>query len=135
MSEYGIDIALIQETFLKPNRPRACAIAGYIQLRTDRTYARKVTFIRSPAGIVKMGPPDGGRPIPTIKITDWKKVSTAFEKSTPPLNSIPDDIRTTEQIDHAIGALTSHVRTVVKRCEREVPASSDRRSFRLTFLN
>ncbi|GBP29609.1 Probable RNA-directed DNA polymerase from transposon X-element [Eumeta japonica] len=52
-----------------------------------------------------MGPPDGGRPIPTIKITDWKS------------------------IDHAIGALTSHVRTVVKRCEREVPASSDRRKF------
>ncbi|GBP00170.1 hypothetical protein EVAR_62499_1 [Eumeta japonica] len=41
MSEYGIDIALIQETFLKPNRPRACAIAGYVQLRTDRTYDRK----------------------------------------------------------------------------------------------
>ncbi|GBP86564.1 RNA-directed DNA polymerase from mobile element jockey [Eumeta japonica] len=50
------------------------AIAGYVQLRTDRTYDRKV-------------------------------------------------------IDHAIGALTSHVRTVVKRCEREVPASSDRRKF------
>ncbi|GBP55034.1 Chimeric ERCC6-PGBD3 protein [Eumeta japonica] len=77
-----------------------------------------------------MGPPDGGRPYSTIKITDWKKVSTAFEKiDTPPLNSIHDDIRTTEQIDHAIGALTSHVRTVVKRCEREVPASSDRRKF------
>ncbi|GBP86527.1 RNA-directed DNA polymerase from mobile element jockey [Eumeta japonica] len=41
MSEYGIDIALIQETFLKPNRPRACVIAGYVQLRTDRTHARK----------------------------------------------------------------------------------------------
>ncbi|GBP24335.1 hypothetical protein EVAR_9433_1 [Eumeta japonica] len=41
MSEYGIDIALIQETYLKPNRPRACAIAGYVQLRTDRTYARR----------------------------------------------------------------------------------------------
>ncbi|GBP09608.1 hypothetical protein EVAR_76594_1 [Eumeta japonica] len=36
MSEYGVDIALIQETFLKPTRPRACAIAGYAQLRTDR---------------------------------------------------------------------------------------------------
>ncbi|GBP14527.1 hypothetical protein EVAR_99357_1 [Eumeta japonica] len=39
MSEYGIDI--IQETYLKPNRPRACAIAGYVQLRTDRTHARR----------------------------------------------------------------------------------------------
>ncbi|GBP83603.1 hypothetical protein EVAR_61217_1 [Eumeta japonica] len=41
MSEYGVYIALIQETFLKPNRPKACAIAGYVQLRTDRTDARK----------------------------------------------------------------------------------------------
>ncbi|GBP79257.1 hypothetical protein EVAR_87352_1 [Eumeta japonica] len=77
-----------------------------------------------------MGPPDGRRPISTIKITDWKRVSTAFEKiDTPPLNSIPDDFRTTEEIDHAIGALTSHVRTVVEKCKRKVPASSDRRKF------
>ncbi|GBP13807.1 RNA-directed DNA polymerase from mobile element jockey [Eumeta japonica] len=40
ISEYGIDIALIQEKFLKPSRPTACAIAGYIQLRTDRTHGR-----------------------------------------------------------------------------------------------
>ncbi|GBP64384.1 Probable RNA-directed DNA polymerase from transposon BS [Eumeta japonica] len=77
-----------------------------------------------------MGPPDGGRPISTSKITDWKRESTAFEKiDTLPLNSIPDDMRTTEEIDHAIGALTSHVRTVVEKCERKVPASSDRRKF------
>ncbi|GBP23741.1 hypothetical protein EVAR_13697_1 [Eumeta japonica] len=77
-----------------------------------------------------MGPPDSGRPVSTVKITDWKRVSTAFEKiDTPPLNSIPDDISTIEQIDHAIGALTSHVRSVVEKCEREVPASSDRRKF------
>ncbi|GBP98322.1 hypothetical protein EVAR_58228_1 [Eumeta japonica] len=39
--KYGIDIALIQETFLKPNRPRACAIAGYVQLeRTGLTLER-----------------------------------------------------------------------------------------------
>ncbi|GBP64423.1 RNA-directed DNA polymerase from mobile element jockey [Eumeta japonica] len=41
MSEYNIDIALIQETFLKPNMPKACAIAGYVQIRTDRTHGRK----------------------------------------------------------------------------------------------
>ncbi|GBP24336.1 hypothetical protein EVAR_9434_1 [Eumeta japonica] len=77
-----------------------------------------------------MGPLDGGRSISLIKITDWKKVSTAFEKiNTPPLNSIPDDIRTTEEIDHAIGALTNHVRTVVEKWERKVPASSDRRKY------
>ncbi|GBP36140.1 RNA-directed DNA polymerase from mobile element jockey [Eumeta japonica] len=78
--------------------------------------------------LLKMGPPNGGRPMPTIKITDCKIVSTAFEKiDTPPLNSIPDDIRTIEEIDHAIGALTSHVRTLVEKCEWEVPASSDHR--------
>ncbi|GBP41864.1 Probable RNA-directed DNA polymerase from transposon BS [Eumeta japonica] len=38
-------------------------------------------------------------------------------------------LRTTEGIEHAIGALTSQVRTVVKKCERKVPASSDRRKF------
>ncbi|GBP31083.1 RNA-directed DNA polymerase from mobile element jockey [Eumeta japonica] len=37
--EYGIDLVLVQETFLKPSRPRSCALPGYIQLRTDRTDA------------------------------------------------------------------------------------------------
>ncbi|GBP82724.1 Probable RNA-directed DNA polymerase from transposon BS [Eumeta japonica] len=75
-----------------------------------------------------MGPPDGGRPIPIRKITDWKRVSTALEKiDTPNLNSIPNDIASTDEIDFAIGALTNHVRTVVEESEREVPASSDRR--------
>ncbi|GBP67540.1 Nucleic-acid-binding protein from mobile element jockey [Eumeta japonica] len=37
MSEYGVDIAF-NSNFLKPNRPRACAIAGYVQYeRTGRT--------------------------------------------------------------------------------------------------
>ncbi|GBO99308.1 RNA-directed DNA polymerase from mobile element jockey [Eumeta japonica] len=272
MSEYGVDITLIQETFLKPTKPRACAIAGYVQLRKDRTHARRggtalyysrslhccpidipplinmeatgcrlamtdhrtlvivSVYLPSPQplhrsdlrallalgdavilfgdfncknprwgcpvldyngnkldqlqdrlefeiiapsvathyphnvthrpstidialtkGVVlnlnrietlhkltsdhrlvllKMGPPDGGRPNPTCKITDWKRVLTALEKiDTPPLNSIPDNIRTIDEINSAIGALTSHIRTVVKKCEREVPASSDHRKF------
>ncbi|GBP05509.1 RNA-directed DNA polymerase from mobile element jockey [Eumeta japonica] len=41
MSENSIDIALVQETYLKPKRPKACSIAGYVQLRTDRTYSSK----------------------------------------------------------------------------------------------
>ncbi|GBP50666.1 RNA-directed DNA polymerase from mobile element jockey [Eumeta japonica] len=40
-AENSIDIALVQETYLKPNRPKACSIAGYVQLRTDRTYSSK----------------------------------------------------------------------------------------------
>ncbi|GBP58584.1 Probable RNA-directed DNA polymerase from transposon BS [Eumeta japonica] len=43
MSENSIDIALVQETYLKPNRPKACSIAGYVQLRTDRTYSSALT--------------------------------------------------------------------------------------------
>ncbi|GBP67543.1 hypothetical protein EVAR_98596_1 [Eumeta japonica] len=37
--EYGLDLVLVQETFLKPSRPRSCALPGYVQLRTDRTDA------------------------------------------------------------------------------------------------
>ncbi|GBP34935.1 hypothetical protein EVAR_26526_1 [Eumeta japonica] len=59
-----------------------------------------------------------------------KRVSTALEKiDTPNLNSIPNDIASTDEIDLAIGVLTNHVRTVVEESEREVPASSDRRKF------
>ncbi|GBP68234.1 hypothetical protein EVAR_50379_1 [Eumeta japonica] len=77
-----------------------------------------------------MGPPDGGRPIPIRKITNWKRVSTVLEEiDTPNLNSIPNDIASTDEIDFAIGALTDHVRTVVEESEWEVPASSDRRKF------
>ncbi|GBP46907.1 Probable RNA-directed DNA polymerase from transposon BS [Eumeta japonica] len=80
--------------------------------------------------ILKMGPLDGGRPIPIRKITNWKRVSTALEEiDTPNLNSIPNDIASTDEIDFAIDALTNHVRTVVEESEREVPASSDRRKF------
>ncbi|GBP48086.1 Probable RNA-directed DNA polymerase from transposon BS [Eumeta japonica] len=75
-----------------------------------------------------MGPPDGGRPIP-IKITDWKRVSTALEKiDTPNLNSIPNDIASTDEIDFA--RCSYQPRQDSGRGERaEVPASSDRRKF------
>ncbi|GBP16720.1 hypothetical protein EVAR_13341_1 [Eumeta japonica] len=65
--------------------------------------------------ILKMGPPDSGRPIPTLEITDWKRASTTLEKiDTLLLNSMLDDISTTDEIDSAIDALTSHVKTVVR---------------------
>ncbi|GBP59513.1 hypothetical protein EVAR_42418_1 [Eumeta japonica] len=51
------------------------------------------------------------------------------EIDTPNLNSIPNDIASTDEIDFAIGALTNHVRIVVEESEREVSASSDRRKF------
>ncbi|GBP28538.1 hypothetical protein EVAR_23003_1 [Eumeta japonica] len=57
-----------------------------------------------------------------------KRVSTALEEvDTPNLNVIPDDIVSNNDIDTAIGALTKHIRSVVKRCQRKVPANSDRR--------
>ncbi|GBP49817.1 hypothetical protein EVAR_83766_1 [Eumeta japonica] len=76
-----------------------------------------------------MGSPDGGRPIPIRKITNGKECRPREEIDTPNLNSIPNDIASTEEIDFAIGALTNHVRTVVEESERAVPASSDRRKF------
>ncbi|GBP86522.1 hypothetical protein EVAR_69042_1 [Eumeta japonica] len=64
---------------------------GVPKFKSERHYIN----LRPTIGqFVKMGPPDGGRPNPTCKITDWKRVSTALEKiDTPPLNSIPDNIR------------------------------------------
>ncbi|GBP08471.1 RNA-directed DNA polymerase from mobile element jockey [Eumeta japonica] len=78
--------------------------------------------------LLKMRLSDGGSPNPTLKITDWKRVSNILEKiDTPSFNSIPDDIGTTDEIDSAKGFLTNHVRSVVENSGWEVPASSDRR--------
>ncbi|GBP81422.1 hypothetical protein EVAR_59424_1 [Eumeta japonica] len=76
--------------------------------------------------LLRMGPPAGGCPNTTIKIIDWNRMSTALEEiDTPTLNSVPDDINITDEVDPAIGALTTHVRTVVENNELTVPASSD----------
>ncbi|GBP94768.1 RNA-directed DNA polymerase from mobile element jockey [Eumeta japonica] len=78
--------------------------------------------------LLRMGPPTGGCPKPMIKITDWKRVSSALEKvDTPAFNNIPDAIETTDEIDSSIEAITNHIRTMVERCLRVVPASVNRR--------
>ncbi|GBP36782.1 RNA-directed DNA polymerase from mobile element jockey [Eumeta japonica] len=71
--------------------------------------------------------PSGTAPLRKT-ITSWKKVSAALEETdTPVLNNIPDDIVSTDDIDNAIGALTSHITTVVENSSRKVPAKSDRK--------
>ncbi|GBP63899.1 Probable RNA-directed DNA polymerase from transposon BS [Eumeta japonica] len=220
--KYGIDVALVQETLLTPNRPKSCALAGYLQLQTDRTDAPlggtavfyklllqccpidlpnlsnieatwgcrhllwrfnpgdnklprlskklkldiiallipthypddlvsrlSITDIAITKGValnvnciepihrfvsdhrpvlLRMGPPTGGCLKPMIRIIEWKRVSAVLEEvDTPALNNIPDIIETTHKIDSALGALTNHIRTLVKRCSRVVPASVDRR--------
>ncbi|GBP88724.1 Nucleic-acid-binding protein from transposon X-element [Eumeta japonica] len=78
--------------------------------------------------LLRLGPPTGGFPKPMIKITDWKRVSTVLEEvDTPALNTIPDVIETTDEIDSSIKALTNYIMTVVKKHSWEVPASVDRR--------
>ncbi|GBP65550.1 hypothetical protein EVAR_87526_1 [Eumeta japonica] len=78
--------------------------------------------------LLKMDPSDGESSNTTLKITDWKRVPTALEKiDTPSLKSILYDISTTDEIDSAKDARTNHVRTVVEKSRRDVPASSDRR--------
>ncbi|GBP17916.1 hypothetical protein EVAR_7909_1 [Eumeta japonica] len=75
-----------------------------------------------------MGSPTSWSSNPTIKTTKWNGVLTALEEiDTPSLNSITDDINTTNKIDSAIDALTNHVRIVVGNNERKVPLSSDHR--------
>ncbi|GBP26353.1 hypothetical protein EVAR_95526_1 [Eumeta japonica] len=63
---------------------------------------------------------------PLVKtITNWQKASTALEEiNNPILNSIPNDIVSTDNIDNATGALTNHIRTVVKNSSKVVPANS-----------
>ncbi|GBP46950.1 hypothetical protein EVAR_30982_1 [Eumeta japonica] len=53
---------------------------------------------------------------PSMKIIiNWQKVSVALEEiDTSILNSIPNNIASTDDIDSAIGTLTSHIRTVVE---------------------
>ncbi|GBP52610.1 Phenylalanine--tRNA ligase alpha subunit [Eumeta japonica] len=65
--------------------------------------------------------------LPSIKtITNWQKVSTALEEiDTPILNSIPNDIVSTDDIDNAIDALTINIRTVVESSSRTVPTKSE----------
>ncbi|GBP34182.1 RNA-directed DNA polymerase from mobile element jockey [Eumeta japonica] len=208
--EYGIDIVLVQETLLKPNSPKSCTLAGYVQLRTDRTdaplggtaiyYKRSlqccpidlptlsnieatgcrlamtghrtlviVSIYLSPSKkllrsdieallalgdaiilfgdfnckhtnwgcavsnpgdhrpvLLRLGPP-GGCPKPMIKITEWKRVSTALEEvDTPALNTIPDVIETTDEIDSSIGSHQPH-QDGGQEVLAEVPASVDRR--------
>ncbi|GBP82337.1 Probable RNA-directed DNA polymerase from transposon X-element [Eumeta japonica] len=77
---------------------------------------------------MRLGSLIGDCPPPRKIITSWKKVSAALEETdTPLLNNIPDDIVSTDDIDNAIGALISHITTVVENSSRKVPAKSDRR--------
>ncbi|GBP63304.1 Probable RNA-directed DNA polymerase from transposon X-element [Eumeta japonica] len=75
--------------------------------------------------ILKMGPPDGGRPIPFRKITNWKRVSTALEKiDTPNLNSIPP--MTSQQKNAALRRASAYptpeYRSRARALQREVKA-------------
>ncbi|GBP84111.1 Probable RNA-directed DNA polymerase from transposon X-element [Eumeta japonica] len=176
MSKNSIGIALVQETYLKPNRPKACSIAGYVQLGTDRTHSREAVILFGDFNCknIRWGCPsnnyngikldeledrlDFGIIAPsmstcfphvvkhtpsTIDIAFTKGVALNFNsietihgltsdhrpvtlKMGPPDGGRPISIH---EIDFAIGALTNHVRTVVEENEREVPASSDRRKF------
>ncbi|GBP19274.1 hypothetical protein EVAR_79874_1 [Eumeta japonica] len=70
---------------------------------------------------LKMGPPDGGSPNSTLKITDWKKVSTALVKiDTPSLNSIPNDISITDEID----CHSSAPRERIPYCRTQIQSAS-----------
>ncbi|GBP41210.1 hypothetical protein EVAR_30648_1 [Eumeta japonica] len=67
-------------------------------------------------------------PPSTKTITNWQKVSTAFEEiDNPILNSITNDVVSRDDIDNTISALTNHIRTVDESCSRTVSAKFDRK--------
>ncbi|GBP89043.1 Probable RNA-directed DNA polymerase from transposon BS [Eumeta japonica] len=174
--EYGIDIVLVQETLLKPNSPKSCTLAGYVQLRTDRTDAplggTAVYYKRS----LQCCPID----LPTLsnieatgdavilfgdfncKHTNWgcavsnpggnklaklsRKLKFDIVAPLTPTHYPDDLVSRPSTIDIAITKeialnvdciepiyrlVSDHrpvlLRTVVKKCSREVPASVDRR--------
>ncbi|GBP71292.1 hypothetical protein EVAR_60858_1 [Eumeta japonica] len=78
--------------------------------------------------LMRLGSLAGGCPPAKKTITSWQKMSAALEETdTPILNNIPNDIVSTDDIDYAIGALTSHITTVVENSTRVVPTKSDRK--------
>ncbi|GBP14943.1 hypothetical protein EVAR_6595_1 [Eumeta japonica] len=124
---------------------------NYTQLRNDRLSAPRGRSTKSELNqdtslpqlsdhlpvLLKLGSFTGEeQSIETKTIIDWKRVSTALEKvDTPNLNVIPDDIVSNNDIDTTTRALTKHIRSVVKRCQKKVPANSDRRGLPRTFAN
>ncbi|GBP11797.1 hypothetical protein EVAR_87721_1 [Eumeta japonica] len=74
--------------------------------------------------LMRLGPTSDDRP-GTKNHHQLEKVSIALENRHPALNKIPNDIESTNDIDNAIGTLTSHITKVVKKCSRKVPVNSD----------
>ncbi|GBP37937.1 hypothetical protein EVAR_84923_1 [Eumeta japonica] len=64
--------------------------------------------------ILKWDLPTAGGLFPSAKLLIGKECRPRLKIDTPNLNSIPNDIASTDEIDFAIGALTNHVRTVVE---------------------
>ncbi|GBP82977.1 RNA-directed DNA polymerase from mobile element jockey [Eumeta japonica] len=99
--EYKADIIMVQETHLKPKNSKSCKIKNFTLLRTDR-----------------QGAPMGGTAI------YYNRALYCCPMDIPPLTNIE---ATAYDIDNAIGALTSHITTVVENSSRKVPAKSDRK--------
>ncbi|GBP98120.1 Probable RNA-directed DNA polymerase from transposon X-element [Eumeta japonica] len=75
--------------------------------------------------LMRLGPTSDDRPRDKKITTNWKRCRSRLRKSTPALNKIPNDIESTNDIDNAMGTLTSHITKVVKNCSRKVPVNSD----------
>ncbi|GBP39666.1 RNA-directed DNA polymerase from mobile element jockey [Eumeta japonica] len=78
--------------------------------------------------LMRLGSPSWDCPPAVKTMTNWQKVSTVLEEiDTPILNSIPNDIVSTDDIGNVIGTLTNHIRTVVDDSSRTVSANSVRK--------
>ncbi|GBP26343.1 Probable RNA-directed DNA polymerase from transposon BS [Eumeta japonica] len=112
--EYKADIIMVQETHLKPKNSKTCKIKNFTLLRTDR-----------------QGAPMGGTAIYYNRALYCCPMDipplTNIEATACRLSMIGHGVLTLYDIDNAIGALTSHITTVVENSSRKVPAKSDRK--------
>ncbi|GBP51195.1 hypothetical protein EVAR_85406_1 [Eumeta japonica] len=93
---------------------------GGVVLSLNSTRQQCLPALHLPV-LLKPAPPPVKIQISLPNYHRLKRVSTALEEvDTPNLNVI-DDIVSNNDIDTAIGALTKHIRSVVKRCQRKVP--------------
>ncbi|GBP05499.1 hypothetical protein EVAR_3011_1 [Eumeta japonica] len=105
------------------DRSKPLTAAGIVWL-----YDPKIRKQISCGGRDARRPHDVGSNTPRIYKPNISGISCLLEEiDTPILNSIPNDIVSTNDIDNAIGALTNHITTVIESSSRTVPAKSDRR--------
>ncbi|CAH2097930.1 unnamed protein product [Euphydryas editha] len=71
--------------------------------------------------LIQLGP-DPQLALPTKVVTDWRRLDELLQTvDAPTLSDIPDRIDTVEAAETAANGLTSHIKSLINECSREVP--------------